>query len=362
MGRSVLVTGGAGFIGSNFIRGLLAADPDVRILTLDALTYAGTRDNLAGLPDPRRHRFARGDIADRVRVGRLLRRHRIDTIVHFAAETHVDRSLKDPAPFFRTNVMGTLALLEEACSFWIDRGPFPEGPVRFHHISTDEVFGPLGPEDPPAAEDSPYRPSSPYAASKAAADHLVRAYRVSRGLPATLTYCTNNYGPFQFPEKLVALTIANALEEKPIPVYGDGLQIRDWLYVADHCDAVRAVLERGAAGEAYAIGGGERPTNLDLVRRICALLDEYRPRAGRVSYESLVRRTTDRPGHDRRYALDPAKIRDALGWSPRESLDSGLRKTVRWYLDHPGWLRARLRRPAHRRWIAEQYGTMGEAE
>jgi dTDP-glucose 4,6-dehydratase len=358
MGRSVLVTGGAGFIGSNFVRSLLAGDPDVRVVTLDALTYAGTRDNLKDLPDPRRHRFARGDIGDRPLVDRLLRRHRIDTIVHFAAETHVDRSLRDPERFVRTNILGTLRLLEAACDYWLEGEPFP-GAVRFHHVSTDEVFGPLGPQDPPADEAAPYRPSSPYAASKAAADHLVRAYRVSRGLPATVTYCTNNYGPGQFPEKLVALTIAQALAQRPIPVYGDGRQIRDWLYVGDHCEAVRAVLARGVDGESYAVGGGVQPTNLEVVRRICALLDEYRPRPGGAAHEGLIRHTADRPGHDRRYALDSSRIRGALGWSPRESLDTGLRKTVCWYLDHPEWLRARLRRPAYRRWIAEQYRTMG---
>jgi dTDP-glucose 4,6-dehydratase len=352
---ALLVTGGAGFIGSNFIRSALHDDPDVRIVTLDSLTYAGAEENLADLPDPRRHRFVRGDICDRPLLDGLLRRHRIETIVHFAAETHVDRSLADPAPFFRTNVTGTLALLEAARGYWLEEKAFPAASVRFHHISTDEVFGSLGPDDPPFTELSPYAPSSPYAASKAAADHLVRSYFRSYGLPVTITNCSNNFGPRQYPEKLVPLTIARALRGETIPVYGDGGQIRDWLFVEDHCEAVRAVLARGIPGETYLLGGGNQPTNLELVRRICALLDECLPQSGRVSHADLIRTVPDRPGHDRRYALDPEKIRRELGWEPRETLESGLRKTVEWYIANRGWMAAVRRRPAYRKWMAAKY-------
>jgi dTDP-glucose 4,6-dehydratase len=345
----MLVTGGAGFIGSNFIRMTLRSDPRVRIVDLDALTYAGTQKNLAGLPDPRRHCLVRGDIGDRALVRDLLRRHRIDTIVHFAAETHVDRSIADPAAFFRTNVMGTLALLDAAREYWIRGKAFPPENVRFHHISTDEVFGELAPGDPPSSEFSPYAPSSPYAASKAAADHLVRSYFRSYGLPVTITNCTNNYGPYQFPEKLVALTITNALRGEDIPVYGDGGQIRDWLYVEDHCEAVRAVLERGKPGRTYLVGGGNQPKNLDLVGKICGLLDELQPKSKHLPHAKLIRPVDDRPGHDRRYALDSSKTRRELGWSPRETLDTGLRKTVQWYLANPDWITAVSGGPGRRK-------------
>jgi dTDP-glucose 4,6-dehydratase len=352
---AILVTGGAGFIGSNFIRIALGDDADAQIVDLDALTYAGTEANLADLPDPSRHIFLRGDICDRPLVEGLLRRRRIRTIVHFAAESHVDRSLVDPAPFFRTNVMGTLTLLEAARMYWMEEKAFPVETVRFHHISSDEVFGSLGPGDPPFTERSPYAPSSPYAASKAAADHLVRAYSRSYGLPVTITNCSNNFGPRQHPEKLVPLTIARALQGESIPVYGDGGQIRDWLFVEDHCRGVRAVLERGVPGETYLLGGGNQQTNLELVRRICALLDEYLPNSGRVPHGNLIRRVADRPGHDRRYAMDSAKIRRELGWTPRETLESGLRKTVEWYLANAPWMEAVRRRPAYRKWMAAQY-------
>ncbi|MBN1440850.1 MAG: dTDP-glucose 4,6-dehydratase [Anaerolineales bacterium] len=356
---AMLVTGGAGFIGSNFIRRVLSADPKAWIVDLDLLTYAGTEENLKDLPDGQRHSFVRGDIGDRALLADLLRRHRIDTIVHFAAETHVDRSLADPSPFFRTNVMGTLALLEAARGYWIREKPFPLEAVRFHHISTDEVFGSLSPEDPPFSETSPYAPSSPYAASKAAADHLVRAYFRSYGLPVTITHCSNNYGPRQFPEKLVALTIANALRGEPIPVYGDGGQIRDWLYVEDHCEAVRAVLARGKPGAIYLIGGGNQLTNLSLVEKVCGLMDELLPKSVHRPHAKLISPFADRPGHDRRYALDGSKIQRELGWSSRETLDSGLRKTVKWYRANPAWMRAVLGNPGHREWIAAHYGRRG---
>ncbi len=357
---SILVTGGAGFIGSNFIRGLLRSDPDIRVVNLDALTYAGAQENLEDLPDPQRHLFVHGEIGDRALVDGLLRRHRIETIVHFAAETHVDRSIMDPAPFFRTNVMGTLALLEAARKFWIEEKAFPPAAVRFHHISTDEVFGSLRPEDPPFSERSPYAPSSPYAASKAAADHLARAYFHSFELPVTITNCSNNFGPYQYPEKLVALTIANALRGESIPVYGDGGQIRDWLYVEDHCEAVRTVLSRGMPGATYLLGGGNQPANLDLVRMICGLLDQYLPNSNRVPHSTLIRRIPDRPGHDRRYAMDSSKIQRELGWVPRETLESGLRKTVEWYLANPKWLEAIRKKPGYRQWMTAQYPDQGE--
>jgi dTDP-glucose 4,6-dehydratase len=355
----MLVTGGAGFIGANFIRFLIREDPDVRIVNLDALTYAGNRENLKDLPAAGRYTFVRGDICDRPLVRALMRRHHIDTIVHFAAETHVDRSIVDATPFFRTNVMGTLTLLEAAREYWIGRESCPPAEVRFHHISTDEVFGPLRPEDPAFSETSPYAPHSPYAASKAAADHLVRAYHLSYGLPATITNCSNNYGPFQFPEKMVALAIVNVLQGKELPVYGDGGQIRDWLYVEDHCEAIRTVLTRGRPGETYLVGGGNQPTNLDVVRMIFTLLGEHNPDAGHGPHGRLIRFVADRPGHDRRYALNSAKIGRELGWSPRTGLESGLRKTVEWYLANPAWVSAVLHRPGYRKWIAVNYRNRG---
>ncbi len=352
--RNVLVTGGAGFIGSNFVRYLLRADPNVRIVNLDALTYAGSLENLKELPDPDRHTFAQGNINDGDLVRRLMREHEIDTVVHFAAESHVDRSILGPAPFVQTNVMGTFTLLEAARTVWLEEGR-ADGPVRFHHVSTDEVYGTLAPDDPPFSETTPYAPRSPYSASKAASDHLVRAYHHTYGLPITITNCSNNYGPYQFPEKLIPLMILNALDGRPLPVYGDGQQIRDWLYVEDHCEAIHRVLTDGRVGETYNIGGDNQPTNLSIVKRICAILDELRPDSPYRPHEQLITFVKDRPGHDRRYAMDIRKIRTELGWQPRQSLESGLVATVRWYLEHPEWVKAIRKQQDYHRWLEQNY-------
>jgi dTDP-glucose 4,6-dehydratase len=357
--HNVLITGGAGFIGSNFVRHLLREEPAVRIVTLDALTYAGGRRNLAGLPDGQRHEFIRGDICDAPLVARLIRSHRIDTIVHFAAETHVDRSIRTPEEFIRTNVLGTFTLLEAARRAWREEERMGAGERRFHHISTDEVFGSLAGGEAAFREESPYRPNSPYAASKAAADHLVRAYSQTYSLPATITNCSNNYGPYQFPEKLIPLMILNALDGKPLPVYGDGQQVRDWLFVEDHCEAVRQVLLRGHRGEMYNIGGGNQPANIDLVRTICRLLDELRPDSPHRPHEQLIEHVADRPGHDRRYAMDIAKIQRDLGWNPREGLESGLRKTVAWYLENRDWVDGVRGGKRYREWMKANYANRG---
>jgi dTDP-glucose 4,6-dehydratase len=323
----ILVTGGAGFIGSNFVLSTLAASGEP-IVNLDKLTYAGDPRNLDSVRDDRRHVFVKGDIGDRPLVRELLKKHSPRAIVHFAAESHVDRSIAGPAAFVETNVVGTLSLLEECRTYAEKRDAF-----RFLHVSTDEVYGSLGPDDPAFTESTPYAPNSPYAASKAASDHLVRAYHHTYGLPTLTTNCSNNYGPHQFPEKLIPLMIRNALAGKPLPVYGDGRNVRDWLYVLDHCEALRLVLERGRPGETYNIGGGAEEANIDLVRKVCALLDEASPRKG-GRYADLISFVQDRPGHDRRYAIDNSKIARELGWRPRESFDSGLEKTVRWYVEH----------------------------
>ena len=316
----ILVTGGAGFIGSNFVISTLQATGEP-IVNLDKLTYAGSRKNLDELGNDSRHTFVQGDICDRKLVRSLLEKHRPRAIVHFAAESHVDRSIAGPAAFVETNVVGTFSLLEEARAF-------PQ--MRFVHVSTDEVYGSLGADDPAFRETNPYAPNSPYAASKAASDHLVRAYHHTYGLQTVTTNCSNNYGPRQYPEKLIPLMITNALAGKPLPVYGDGRNVRDWLYVLDHCEAVRVVLERGRPGETYNIGGGAEIANIDLVKKLCALLDKLRP--GR--YADLITFVQDRPGHDRRYAMNSSKIERELGWRPRESFDSGLEKTVRWYVEN----------------------------
>ena len=326
----LLVTGGAGFIGANFVVSTIAETGE-ELVNLDKLTYAGNRRNLDAVRDDARHRFVQGDICERERVRNLLATHRPRAIVHFAAESHVDRSIAGPAEFVQTNVVGTWALLEEARAYWEARGR--DAAFRFLHVSTDEVYGSLGPDDPAFTEETPYAPNSPYAASKAASDHMVRAYHHTYGLPTLTTNCSNNYGPRQFPEKLIPLFIRNALAGKPLPVYGDGKNVRDWLYVADHCDAVRLVLEKGKVGETYNIGGENERANIDVVKTICALLDELRPQAD-ARYADLIQYVTDRPGHDRRYAMNIAKIRRELGWRPRESFDSGMEKTVRWYIDN----------------------------
>ena len=326
---NVLITGGAGFIGCNFVRHWLAKYPDLRIVDLDLLTYAGSLDNLADLPDPDRHEFVYGDICDRPLVDRLLREQRIDTIVHFAAESHVDRSIEGPAPFIETNLIGTFTLLEAAREYW--RELMLERPVRFHHISTDEVYGTLGPDDPAFSEATPYAPNSPYSASKAGSDHLVRAYFHTYGLPVTTSNCSNNYGPFQHGEKFIPTVIRSCLEDKPIPVYGDGSNIRDWLYVGDHCRGIDAAIRRGRPGETYNIGGCNEWANIDIARTICALLDERRPE--RAPHDRLIRFVTDRPGHDWRYAIDAGKMARELDWQPRETFSSGIAKTVDWYLE-----------------------------
>jgi len=329
--KNVLVTGGAGFIGSNFVRYLLGADDRVRIVNLDLLTYAGSLANLQELPDPDRHRFVEGDIGDRELVDELLREEQIDTIIHFAAESHVDRSISGPAPFVQTNLVGTFTLLEAARACWLDEADVGARRVRFHHISTDEVYGALGPDDPPFTEITPYAPNSPYSASKAGSDHLARAYWHTYGLPVVTTNCSNNYGPFQHDEKFIPTIIRACVQEEPIPVYGDGSNIRDWLYVEDHCRGVAAVMRRGRLGETYNIGGGNEWANIDIVRRICALMDDRRPL--QAPHDRLISFVTDRPGHDWRYAIDAAKITGELGWRPRETFATGIEKTIDWYLD-----------------------------
>jgi dTDP-glucose 4,6-dehydratase len=326
----LLVTGGAGFIGSNFVLSTLAASGEA-IVNLDKLTYAGSLKNLEQIAGDKRHQFVQGDICDRALVRELLAKHKPRAIVHFAAESHVDRSIEGPAEFIQTNIVGTFSLLEEARAWWGALAGADKASFRFLQVSTDEVYGSLEPQAPAFTEAHAHAPNSPYAASKAAADHLVRAYHHTYGLPVVTTNCSNNYGPRQFPEKLIPLMITQALAGKPLPVYGDGQNVRDWLYVFDHCDAVRAVLDRGRVGETYNIGGGSEKKNIDLVNTLCALLDEARPRkAGH--YSELIAMVEDRPGHDRRYAMDATKIARELGWRPKESFETGLRKTVDWYL------------------------------
>lgn len=351
---SLLVTGGAGFIGSNFVRHALAVDPGVRIVTLDALTYAGSRLNLHGVLGAPRHTFVEADIADSSAVQSVMERHGIDGIVHFAAESHVDRSISGPAAFVRTNVVGTFTLLEAARTLWSGRDD-----VRFHHVSTDEVYGDLGPEDPAFSESTPYDPSSPYSASKAASDHFVRAYARTYGLPVTLTNCSNNYGPYHFPEKLIPLTILRALAGQPIPIYGDGQQVRDWLYVRDHCRAIWDVLTRAASGATYNVGGGNQPTNLEVVHQICAHLDAQRP-AG-APHDQHIAFVPDRPGHDRRYAMDTTAIECDLSWRPEETLETGLAKTVDWMLAHTDWLAAIAKEKGLADWMRQQYDSLNSA-
>ncbi len=331
--RRVLVTGGAGFIGANLVRHLLAAIPEVEVVTVDALTYAGHLASLEGVEEtwPGRHRFERVDIRDAVAVRRVFAEHRPDTVVHLAAESHVDRSIDGPLDFVDTNVRGTAVLLEAARGAWQGR---PD--VRFHHVSTDEVYGSLGAEGL-FREDTPYDPSSPYSASKAASDHLVRSWHRTYGLPVTLSNCSNNFGPYQFPEKLIPLMIRSAVAGRPLPVYGDGGNVRDWLHVEDHCRALELVVRRGRPGRTYNVGGGNERTNLQVVRAICACLDQLRPQPGGASHERLVSFVTDRPGHDRRYAIDASRISGELGWAAREPFEAALERTVRWYLDHEAW-------------------------
>jgi dTDP-glucose 4,6-dehydratase len=332
--RSVLITGGAGFIGCNFVRHLLRADPAVRIINLDALTYAGSMDNLRELPGAARHHFVHGDICDRALVDRLLREHQIDTVVHFAAESHVDRSISGPGEFVRTNITGTFTLLEACRAYWQQQQGWDASRCRFHHISTDEVYGTLGRDDPPFTETTPYAPNSPYSASKAGSDHLVRAYFHTYGLPVVTTNCSNNFGPYQHGEKFMPTVIRACVNASAIPVYGDGSNVRDWLYVGDHCTGIEAVLRGGRLGECYNIGGGNEQHNIDVVRLICRIMDELRP-AG-APHEKLIHFVTDRPGHDWRYAIDARKIRDELGWTRAQRFEDEVRETVAWYLQQLG--------------------------
>ena len=350
----ILVTGGAGFIGSNFILQRMR-ESSLSIINLDKLTYAGNLRNLEGISGDRRYTFVQGDIGDRKLVCELLTEQRPSAIVHFAAESHVDRSIRGPEDFIRTNVNGTFALLEEARAYWAELSEQDRSRFRFLHVSTDEVYGSLGSDDPPFCETTPYAPNSPYAASKAASDHLVRAYHHTYGLPTLTTNCSNNYGRFQFPEKLIPLMILNARDGKPLPVYGDGRNVRDWLYVEDHCEAIATVLRSGRPGDTYNIGGWNEKPNIEIVETICDLVDEMAPRKGPPRRE-LISYVKDRPGHDRRYAMDASKIERELGWRPKETLESGLRRTVRWYLENNEWL-AGVMSGSYRQWISTHYSS-----
>lgn len=351
MNDCILVTGGAGFIGSNFVLEQVAAGR--LVVNLDKLTYAGNLSNLASLQGEDRHVFVHGDIADRALLRNLLPQYRPRVIVNFAAESHVDRSIHMPGEFIQTNIVGMFNLLEEARSYWQELDPDSKADFRFLHVSTDEVYGSLGPEDPPFSEQNPYQPNSPYAASKASSDHLVRAYHHTYQLPTLTTNCSNNYGPYQYPEKLIPLVILNALEGKPLPLYGDGSNVRDWLYVRDHCTAIQEVMSRGRVGETYNIGGWNEKTNKDVVYGLCDILDELKP-TGQGSYKQQIQYVTDRPGHDQRYAIDARKIEHELGWKPEESFETGIRKTVAWYLDNLDWVH-NVVSGAYKSWIATNY-------
>jgi dTDP-glucose 4,6-dehydratase len=354
----LLVTGGAGFIGSNFVLSSLAAS-DEPVVNFDKLTYAGNLHNLDSLRGDARHVFVRADLCDRALVKQALERYRPRAIVHFAAESHVDRSILGPAEFIDTNIVGTWSLLEETRAHWAALPAAERDAFRFLHVSTDEVYGSLGPADPAFTESTPYAPNSPYAASKAASDHLVRAYHHTYGLPVSTGNCSNNYGPYQFPEKLIPLMIRNALAGEPLPVYGDGMQVRDWLYVLDHCEALRRILARGRVGHTYNIGGAAERKNIDVVRALCAILDRERPKSS-GSYDQQITFVKDRPGHDRRYAIDGSKLRAELGWAPGQTFESGLASTVRWYLDHAEWVEE-VTSGAYRTWVETNYARRGAA-
>lgn len=347
----ILVTGGAGFIGSNFVLDWLAST-DEPVINLDKLTYAGNPDNLSAIEGDSRHQLLKGDICDRELVNQLMATHKPRAIVHFAAESHVDRSIHGPGDFIRTNVDGTFSLLEAARAYCAGLSDTDKKNFRFLHVSTDEVFGTLSPTDPPFSETTPYAPNSPYSASKAASDHLVRAWHHTYGLPVLTSNCSNNYGPLQFPEKLVPLMIANALAGKPLPIYGDGQQVRDWLYVGDHCSAIRRILTDGKPGETYNIGGWNEKANIDVVHTLCDLLDELAP--GKQSYRQQITYVTDRPGHDRRYAIDARKTERELGWRPAETFETGMRKTVQWYLANQEWVR-KIQSGDYLKWIDRNY-------
>ena len=350
---TILVTGGAGFIGSNFVLDWLKGS-DEPVVNLDKLTYAGNPENLASLKGDARHTFVQGDICDGPLIDRLLAEHKPRAIVHFAAESHVDRSIHGPGEFLRTNIDGTFTLLESARAYWNTLEGAEKANFRFHHVSTDEVYGSLKPTDPPFTETNAYEPNSPYSASKAASDHLVRAWHHTYGLPVTTSNCSNNYGPYHFPEKLIPLIIANALAGKSLPIYGDGQQIRDWLYVTDHCSAIRAVLEKGKLGEVYNVGGWNEMPNIDIVHTLCDLLDELSARDDGKSYREQITYVTDRPGHDRRYAIDARKIERELGWRPAETFQTGIRKTVEWYLANQVWVKNVLN-GSYRDWVSKNY-------
>ena len=351
---AILVTGGAGFIGSNFVLDWLA-DSDELVINLDKLTYAGNLQNLTSLKDNPRHIFIHGDIADETLVSALLMQHQPRAVVNFAAESHVDRSISGPGAFIQTNIVATFQLLEAARAYWGNLEAAHKEGFRFLHVSTDEVYGSLEKNAPAFTENHRYEPNSPYSASKAASDHLVRAYHHTYGLPVVTTNCSNNYGPFHFPEKLIPLMIVNAQAGKPLPVYGDGQQIRDWLYVKDHCRAIRQVLAKGRLGETYNIGGWNEKPNIEIVHTVCALLDELRPRTDGKPYKEQIAYVTDRPGHDKRYAIDASKIKNELGWAPAETFETGIRKTVQWYLDHTQWV-SQVQSGAYRAWVDQQYG------
>ena len=351
---TILVTGAAGFIGSNFVLDWLKTSSET-VINLDKLTYAGNRHNLATIQDDPRHTLVQGDIGDQTLVPQLLATHRPRAILNFAAESHVDRSIHGPGEFIQTNIVGTFHLLEAARDYWMQLEDAEKANFRFLHVSTDEVYGTLTASDAPFTEQNRYEPNSPYSASKAASDHLVRAWHHTYGLPVLTTNCSNNYGPYHFPEKLIPLTITNALAGKPLPIYGDGMQVRDWLYVGDHCSGIRRVLEAGTIGETYNIGGWNEQTNISIVQKICALLDERRPRADGTSYATQITHVKDRPGHDRRYAIDARKIEQQLGWRPAETFETGIRKTVDWYLENAEWV-TQVQSGAYRDWVNKQYG------
>lgn len=350
----ILVTGGAGFIGSNFVLDWLKQN-DEPVLNLDLITYAGNLENLKALQNDKRHVFIQGDIGDAALLTRLFNEYQPRAVVHFAAESHVDRSIHGPEDFVQTNVIGTFRLLEAARAYWNDLNAENQLDFRFLHVSTDEVYGTLAPIDPPFTETTPYAPNSPYSASKASSDHLVRSYYHTYGLPVLTTNCSNNYGPFQFPEKLIPLVFANALAGKSLPIYGDGMQVRDWLYVGDHCSGIRRVLELGVPSEVYNIGGWNEMPNIQIVKTICSILDELRPSVD-GPYERLITYVKDRPGHDRRYAIDARKIEKELGWRPAETFETGIRKTIQWYLDHQDWV-ANVLSGTYREWLNKQYGS-----
>ena len=350
---AVLITGGAGFIGANFVLDWVA-NTDEKIINLDKLTYAGNMASLASLQNNPQHVFVQGDIGDDKLLPKLLAEHQPRAVLNFAAESHVDRSIHGPGDFIETNIVGTFRLLESVRGYWQALAPEAQQQFRFLHVSTDEVYGSLTPQDPAFSENNKYEPNSPYSASKAASDHLVRAWHHTYGLPVLTTNCSNNYGPLHFPEKLIPLMIVNALAGKPLPVYGDGMQVRDWLYVKDHCSAIRRVLEGGRLGETYNVGGWNEKPNIEIVNTVCALLDEMRPRSDGQSYATQITYVKDRPGHDRRYAIDARKLEKELGWKPAETFETGIRKTVAWYLDNAEWV-ANVQSGAYRDWVSKQY-------